>query len=265
MSCDVAPQVSEERRERVRAVELLRARGPEDEQARLGIEPGEEVEPLEGLAVAPLQVVDEEEQGLRSREHRPGQALEEAQPVAELRHGRGPRQARPRGQQLGQDPRDLDPPHVLETGEVRREGVAAQPLAHRGEGEPAFRGVGARLRRGHSLALGPGQQLLRQPRLADAGVAGHEREAGRPEDGPLPGLAQPRPLGLPAHEGRGRGASPRALRRAPGGRARRRGSARRCGRSPRSAPRPAPGGARRRTGDRPGARPRDRRPAPAAA
>ena len=200
-----APQVPEERRERVRGVELLRTRGPEDEQARLGIEPGQEMEPLEGLAVAPLQVVDEEQQRRRSRERRPGQALEEAQPVAELRHGRGPRQARPGGQQLGQDPRDLDAPHVLETGEVRREGVAAQPFAHGGEGEPAFRGVGARLRRGHSLALGPGQQLLRQPRLADAGVARHEREGGPSLDGPLPGLAQPRPLGLPAHEGCGRG------------------------------------------------------------
>ena len=260
-----APQVPEERRERVRGVELLRTRGPEDEQARVGIEPGEEMEPLEGLAVAPLQVVDEEEQGRRSREHRPGQALEEAQPVAELRHGRGPRQVRLGGQQLGQDPRDLDPPHVLETGDVRREGVAAQPLAHGGEGEPAFRGVGARPGRGHSLALGPGQQLLRQPRLADAGVARHERERGSSAGGPLPGLPQPRPLDLPAHEGCRGGGPPPAPRGATGGRARRRGSARTCGRSPGSAPRPAPGEARLCTGDTPGSRPPDRRGARAAA
>ena len=122
-------------------VELLRARGPENEQSRVGIEAGEEMEPLEGFAVAPLQVVDQQQQGLRSQKHRPGEALEEAQPVAELRHGRGPRQIRPGGQQLGQDPRDLDQPHVLEAPEVGREGVAAQPFAHRGEREPAFRGV----------------------------------------------------------------------------------------------------------------------------
>ena len=48
-------------------------------------------------------------------------------------------------------------------------------------------------------------KLLRQPRLADAGVARHVREAGPSLDGPLPGLPQPRPLGLPAHERRRRG------------------------------------------------------------
>jgi hypothetical protein len=200
-----APQVPQERGERVSGVELLRARGPEHEQARLAIEPGEEVEPLGRLTVAPLQVVEDEQQRRRGREHRPRQALEEAQPVAELRERRGPRQAGPGGQQLGEDPRDLDPPHVLEAGEVRRQGVAAQPLAHGREGEAAFRGVGARPRRGHPLAAGPGQQLLRQPRLADAGVAGHEGERGPSADGPLPGLPQPRPLGVPADEGGGHG------------------------------------------------------------
>jgi hypothetical protein len=195
-----APQLLEEGRERVRGVELLRARGPEDEQARFGVEPEEEAKPLEGLAVAPLQVVDQEQQGWRSRERRPGQTLEEAQPVADLRHGRGPRQIRPGGQQLGQDPCDLDTPHVLEAGDVRRERVAAKPFAHGGEREPALCGVGTRLRRGRSLALRPGHELLRQPRLADSRDAGHERERGPSVDGPLPGLAQPRPLGLPTHQ-----------------------------------------------------------------
>ena len=196
-----APQVSKERRERVPGLELLRTRGSDDEQAGFGVEAGEKMEPLDGFAVAPLQVVDEEEKGLRSREDRPGQALEEAQPVAELRHGRGPRQTRSGLEELGQDPRHLDTPHVLETSEVRRESIAAQPLAHGSEGETAFRGIGARLRHGHSLPPGPGQKLLRQPRLADAGIAADHDEGGPAADGPIPGLPQPRPLGLSAHEG----------------------------------------------------------------
>ena len=183
-------------------VELLRTRGPEDEQSRSGFEPAQEVEPLDRLAVAPLQVVDEEEQGRRSREHRPGQALEEAQPVAELRHGGGPRQAGPGGEQLGQDPRDLDPPHVLEPGEARREGVAAQPFADRGEGEPAFRGVGARLRGSHSLALGPGSGAPRPAATCRCRRRRSRARRGPAQDGPLPDLAQPRPLALPAYERR---------------------------------------------------------------
>ena len=58
-----APQLPEEGRERVRGVELLRARGPEDEKARFGVEPEEETKPLEGFAVAPLQVVDDSSRG----------------------------------------------------------------------------------------------------------------------------------------------------------------------------------------------------------
>jgi hypothetical protein len=62
-----ASQVPEELLERVRGVELLRTRGPQDEQARFRIEPGQKMEPLDGFAVAPLQVVDQEQQGLRSQ------------------------------------------------------------------------------------------------------------------------------------------------------------------------------------------------------
>ena len=205
LECDLgelrrAPQLPQQRLERMREVELLRARSPEDQQARLRVEAGEEVKPLEGLAVAPLQVVDQQQQRWRGEERCPGQALEEAQAVTELRHRRKPWQTRLGREQLGQDPRDLGTPHVVESGQVGQQGVAAQPFAHRREREPAFRGVGARLRRGHSLALRPGQELLRQPRLADAGDAGHERERGAPIDGPLPGLPQPRPLGLPTHQ-----------------------------------------------------------------
>src|SRR5262249_58142953 len=83
-----APQRAQERRERVRGVPLFRTRRAQDEQPRSGIEAGEEMEPLEGLAVAPLQVVEQEQQGGRRREHGSGQALEEAPTVAEIRHWR---------------------------------------------------------------------------------------------------------------------------------------------------------------------------------
>ena len=85
-----------------------------------------------------------------------------------------------------------------------RASLRSHSLTGASESRP-FRGVGTRLRRGHSLALGPGQELLREPRLADAGVARHEREADPALGGPLPGLPQRLPLGLPAHERQGRG------------------------------------------------------------
>ena len=80
-------------------------------------------------------------------------------------------------------------------------GPAAQPLADRGEGQPSLRGVGARPRGRDSLPLAPAEQLLGQPRLADACFAGHQSEAEPPVDGALPGLPELRPLGLPTDQG----------------------------------------------------------------
>ena len=86
-----------------------------------GSKRGEEVQPLQRLLIAPLEVVDQEEKRLGRLEDGPSQGLEEPQPIPELGHGSGPGKIAALGEDLRHHARQLDQPHVLEARDVRSE------------------------------------------------------------------------------------------------------------------------------------------------
>ena len=67
---------------------------------------------------------------------------------------------------------------------------------HRRERELALSRIGACPCHHDALPAGPGQELLGQPRLADAGLSTHQDEARSPRAGLLPGRPQALPLPL---------------------------------------------------------------------
>ena len=116
--------------------------------------------------------------------------------------GRGGGRSGRSAQHLGQQAGHFAEPHVVQGWQ----GAGAQQGRHRGVGQFALGGVAAGVGALDPLPLRPVQQLLHQPRLADARLAqqqGKARSAGRP----APGGLQLGPFLLPSDQGRdpGRG------------------------------------------------------------
>src|SRR5258708_29619054 len=113
------------------------------------------MQPFEGFLVAPLQIVDHEQNRLWSREHRPRQRLEEALALTILTHWFALRQTWIHAQQFGEDARDLREPYGVESHQMLPKVVTSQPVRHWSQREPPLGGVGARLRSGDGLPAHP--------------------------------------------------------------------------------------------------------------
>ena len=72
------------------------------------------MQPFERLLIAPLQVVDQQEQRLRRSEHGLRKGLEESEPLTEFGQRLRPPQLGPLGQQLRHEACDFRQPHVVQ-------------------------------------------------------------------------------------------------------------------------------------------------------
>ncbi len=141
------------------------------------VETQQVVQPLQCVAVAPLQIVDQEQQRSPALEHRPGQCLEQPLALVSLAHRPRPRQTGSLGQQLGQQTCHLGQPHRFERGQPLAQRGAAQPGDDRRIGQSPLSRVATGGSGNVALAVGPGHQLFGQARLADARLAGQENAA----------------------------------------------------------------------------------------
>ena len=179
----VALELGQQRAQRVAAVQLVRAVGRDDEHA-LAAQRGREVdEERARRAVGPVQVLDRQQQAVLAREQL--EQLEQAVEQARLR-GRlvvGALRAAP---EPGEDLRERGAGGRRERGERRVAGAGerAQRADDRRVGQLALPQLDAvAADHAHAVVAGRAFELAQQARLADAGLAGDERErraAGRP-------------------------------------------------------------------------------------
>lgn len=199
-------------------------RGADDEQRRVP-GPAEEVgQEREGLLVAPLHVVQHEQQGPIDRQDRAREPLDEPVPPPGVRHGAGAvGELRVRAAVAGDQPLHLETPDGVEPLDGRPHARHPQPVGHRGQREAVGGAVAARLRHDAGALTDHRGELGDQAALAHTRLTPHEHQPRLARDGASPGPDQGGELGLPADE-RGRRAGPghRRLRGRPGhgGRAR---------------------------------------------
>ena len=197
-----ALRLGQERAQRMAAMQLVAAIGAYEQQA-LVVQPTEQRRhELERGAVGPVQVLDGEQHGRLG-----GQPVEQGAQEPE-QAGLGMRLAgahvlRARASQrcraqLGREPRQLVACPSEQLVEDRRIELAGEPPQRGGQ-----RRVGQLARaEGHAVATqharpaldGPALELAQQSRLADAGLAGHERGGRRAALGPLECRLEPREL-----------------------------------------------------------------------
>ena len=147
----------------------------------------EEMNPLQRVGIAPLEVIENEQDGVVGGQERTRQGLEERLALPRL-DGRGrARDVRSPGDDLGHQPRDLAEGPDVESCEHGRENWAAQPVGDRGKGQATLRGIGPRPRRLDSLSAGPLGEFRGQPRLSDAGLTADDDEMSLAEGHPVPG------------------------------------------------------------------------------
>ena len=140
-----------------------RVRG-DHEQRVIPAQVQQQLQPGEGVLVAPLEVVQHQQGGPPGRQHRPGQALEE--PVPLPRVGHRARRGHRAGVRRRHEPVDLAGPHRVQPVAGRPQRRAAQPLRHRGQREPP---AGGETAGAHGVEPGPLDQrgeLVQQPALA---------------------------------------------------------------------------------------------------
>ena len=189
--------------ELVQPVRVLRARGRSYEQPRVRLAAQQVVEELERLLIGPMQIVGDEEDRRGGGQERPRDRVE--QPLALLVGGQRLRHAG----DLGQDAAELAQPSGVEPYSSRRQRIRAQPRGHGPIRQRALRLVAPRLRGRGAVMRAPRAQLLGEPALADARLAGHEHEARVSVLGGAPQAGEPSALvgaadqdRLPARVGR---------------------------------------------------------------
>ena len=176
---------------------VARGRGHQDRGA--GGEAQEERDEGQRLLVAPLHVVQDEQQWPPDGDQGPREALEEPVPLPGVHHG-------PRAGLAFLAPfRRDEPAHLGAPGRVQRrrgglDGGAAQPVRHRRQGQPAR--CPEALAAGHHRAVQPCHRgdLGRDAGLADAGPAPDHREAGTAGRGGPPEVLKQAELPRPADE-----------------------------------------------------------------
>ena len=157
---------------------------------------------LQGLPVRPVEVVGDQQERAGGRQDGPGERLEQQPALVAVGRRRGGGEAGDGRAELGQEPGELGQLGRVEPAQVPGQGARAEPGHHRPVGQRPLGRVGAGLA-GRGPALGaPGAELLDQPGLAGAGLAGDQHQPGVPALGGPPQLGQPGPLAGPPDQGR---------------------------------------------------------------
>ena len=100
-------QLRHEAGQGVPAVEPFGARGTRDEQPGVTVEAKQEVQPLQRVEVAPLEIVEHQQQRPVGGHDGTGKRFEEHAPLPVLDASRGPGHIRALAEQLRNQPRDL--------------------------------------------------------------------------------------------------------------------------------------------------------------
>src|SRR5579885_168224 len=182
---------------------VFQARAANDEQTRGRIEAQEEVQPFERLLIAPLQVIDQQQQWLRHGEYGLRERLEEPLPLAILADRLGMWQVGILGGYFWENPRDFCEPQPFQARERTAQAIAPQPFGHRRERKLTLGGVAACFRGGGAPLLHPEQQLLGQPRFAHARFASYQGYARLAFRCAAPGVTQQLPLAAAPDQGWG--------------------------------------------------------------
>ena len=166
------------------------------------IEAQQVVQPLEGFPVAPLQVVEEEQQGLACSQDGSCQGLKQTLPLPCLGEWAGGSQFWPLHQEVWHTPGYFCQPDIGQPGESASEWVCTEPGRDGPIGKLAFGGVTACICAGHALPTDPGEQLFRQSRFPDTCFAGQHHHLRSSSAYTLPGFLQLCPLGSSANQWR---------------------------------------------------------------
>ncbi len=158
----------------------------------------QQLQPGQRVLVAPLHIVQDQQRGTAGGQHGAGQPLEEPVPLPGVRH-RPRRRGRP-GIPRRDQAVNLAGPDRLQVGPRRLQRRAAQPLGYRGQGQPAPGGEAACPERREAIPLHRGRELVEQPGLPDARLAGQHREARCPGQRFPPALLEQLKLSLPADQ-----------------------------------------------------------------
>ena len=207
------PEIQEERLKRVQWSYLFNACRAQHEEPSLGAKAQQEAKPLERIAVAPLQVVDHEEKGATGSEHGARQCFKKALTLHTFVEGGCVRQIRMIDADLGQQAGHLGTPDRIEPVEARLDGGGTQPLDDGRVRQMSFGGVAVRACRGVTLPLGPGEELLGQPCLADARLPRDDQQGGASRGSLLPRRPELFPFRVAFHERRRGGRLARRLLR----------------------------------------------------
>jgi hypothetical protein len=185
---------------RMRRVDLLPPGGGRHQQPRPWLQPQEIVEELQRLAVAPLQVVGNQQQRPLRREDARGEGIE--QPPARIAVLRLQRVRPSLGPELEQQACQLRAIYPVDPRRGGPKRFRAQPCGHHPVGEAALGRICPRLGRRRPPVGAPQAELLDQAALANARFAGHQDELRASLLGLPPQVGQAGPLGRPAHQGR---------------------------------------------------------------
>ncbi|GCE21526.1 hypothetical protein KDK_53260 [Dictyobacter kobayashii] len=127
------------------------------------------MDPLQGLLITPLHIIQQEQERLRTSEQDAGQGREEVLALPSLGHSHRRRELGMRGQYLGKQARNLCTYKRIELCEIGLERFTAQPGGNWGIRQLSERGITARPGRRYAHTGDPQIQFVRQPGFADTG------------------------------------------------------------------------------------------------
>jgi hypothetical protein len=200
---------------RVFAQIVVAQRGGHEER-RAGGQSQAERDEGQRLLVAPMGVVEHQQQRAPDGDQRSRQALEEAVPLPGIRHRPRPGRLASAAVPLRHEPADLGAPGGVEGRRRRLNRGITQPVRHRSQRQPSRRPVALGGRHHRPLLPGHPGHLGHQAGLADTGATADQHETALACRGGLPRALEQAQLGGPADEPGGR------RPRTPGGRLRRR-------------------------------------------
>lgn len=178
------------------------AQSADQEQRSPGLTAQEVVQPLQRVAIAPVEVIQQQDQRLVGRPDRVPQRFEQPRAAPRL----GARGRLPVRRELGEDAGHVGAPDQVQRTHRLAEPRRPEPLGHGRQRQQAIGGPAPGPGRSRSLARGPFDERLREARLADSRLTGDQHDPGA-VGGARPRLAQPLPLGRPADQRDRRGRS----------------------------------------------------------
>ncbi len=197
-------QVAQQTGERVAPASLFGPHGADYQDSCGRVAPKQRVQPFEGVRIAPLQVVDQQEQGAAGLAEHRVQGVVEVAPFPTLCQGMRPLDGRVLRQNLRHHACQF---RELRLGQLRTrgaQGLRPQPAGDGSVGEAAVGGVASRARHGAFLVRAPFVQFLGQAGFADARLALDQRQMLASAHGRAPAFEELLPFLAPSHHGRRR-------------------------------------------------------------